>query len=292
MASFSQTMRTLGGEPEIDADVRRTQLTLSFFGIAGLVCLVSYSTYAATTLPTPNQFYLCRWLGVFGILGAVAFAAFCAGGLLGFLFGIPKSNTSGRPATEEQNNTESSPHYTSNTNLEEMSDWLTKIIVGASLIELKALVAFFSELVNAAATSLGQVAFASLIAGADILGFFLLGFFTVYLLTRLYLAGAFSRAQASLAQRLDRAASLVKLDFNKLTDNEKKWLAQLLEAQDQELVIPATFVRQSDDHSALRSLRDRGLIHVKENTAFLPGKTIVLTPIAKEIKTKLRAAVR
>jgi hypothetical protein len=77
---------------------------------------------------------------------------FIIGVLLGFLFGFPPaaSGTSSQPAhqtpgTQSQNqrppgsNGSAKPQSLSafqNTNLQEISDWLTKVIVGASLVEL------------------------------------------------------------------------------------------------------------------------------------------------------------
>jgi hypothetical protein len=66
------------------------------------------------------------------VLGTAAIAAWLAGSLLGFLFGVPRfqsvrTESSGKvdPAT-----------YIPNTNLEQISDWLTKLIVGAALVQL------------------------------------------------------------------------------------------------------------------------------------------------------------
>jgi hypothetical protein len=67
-----------------------------------------------------------------GYTTLIAGACFTAGVLLGFLFGF-------RPAQTTQNsdkqlaNSQRQPH----TNLEEIADWLTKIILGATLVQLK-----------------------------------------------------------------------------------------------------------------------------------------------------------
>ena len=98
-------------------------------------------------------------------LWALAMLAF--GAALGFLFGIPKvlqgSNTgpaessapAGPPATTRNNVTGATAPAAStpftyqqrvNTNLEEISDWLTKIIVGVGLIQLQNIPGFLSRL--------------------------------------------------------------------------------------------------------------------------------------------------
>lgn len=64
----------------------------------------------------------------------VAGVALATGGMAGFLFGIPRS------AQEPQGSAglplEQASEYKVNTNLEQISDWLTKIIVGIGLTQL------------------------------------------------------------------------------------------------------------------------------------------------------------
>ncbi len=65
----------------------------------------------------------------------VIFSATICGFLLGFLFGIPRSL---RFRDEKSGGKEESGSYfADNTNLEEISDWITKIIIGLSLVELR-----------------------------------------------------------------------------------------------------------------------------------------------------------
>jgi len=62
----------------------------------------------------------------------LAGGAFMIGVFLGFLFGFPSKAEAGAAGTGRQ--PLQSPFY--NTNLQEIADWLTKVIVGASLVEL------------------------------------------------------------------------------------------------------------------------------------------------------------
>jgi hypothetical protein len=59
----------------------------------------------------------------------VALAAAVIGALLGFLFGVPRT-------LQHENKDDTGPQYLANTNLEQISDWLTKIIVGIGLIQV------------------------------------------------------------------------------------------------------------------------------------------------------------
>jgi hypothetical protein len=60
------------------------------------------------------------WSGVFLMVG----------GMIGFLFGVP----SARPQTDAS---PAEAHLQINTNLEQISDWLTKILIGLALVNLK-----------------------------------------------------------------------------------------------------------------------------------------------------------
>jgi hypothetical protein len=80
-----------------------------------------------------------------------------------------------------------------NTNLEEISDWLTKIIVGVSLVELTKALAQLQKAADLIAQGLGgrtQESFAY----ALMVYFSISGFLGSYLLTRLYLQKAFRQA--------------------------------------------------------------------------------------------------
>ncbi len=70
----------------------------------------------------------------------LALASLVTGLLLGFLFGIPKALQNDHPESGLQR------AYATNTNLEQISDWLTKILVGVGLVEMGKISARFGEL--------------------------------------------------------------------------------------------------------------------------------------------------
>jgi len=139
-----------------------------------------------------------------GMVAALwALAALMCGMLLGFLFGIPRvsQQPSAEPAPGSASNIEdghsesrarrrNSYDQRVNTNIEEISDWLTKIIVGVSLIQMKEIPAEFQTVV----TYLSGTEHNRGVVGAILVLFLVGGFFCGYLGTRLYLAAAFSRA--------------------------------------------------------------------------------------------------
>jgi len=80
-----------------------------------------------------------------------AMSCLILGTLVGFLFGIPKrlpsreSDKEVMPgASESQQRV--TPNLMPNTNLQEVSDWLTKIIIGVSLVEFNKIVSSLNEL--------------------------------------------------------------------------------------------------------------------------------------------------
>jgi hypothetical protein len=134
-------------------------------------------------------------------------ACLISGCFVGFLFGIPrvvqsdeagppaaKASPARTPAAGEGTASRGGGGYRQlvNTNLVEISDWLTKIIVGLGLVNLQKV----PELIDGAAAVLANElpAESYAFATALIVAFSVLGFLMGYLYTRLFLAGAFYRA--------------------------------------------------------------------------------------------------
>jgi hypothetical protein len=110
----------------------------------------------------------------FGLLALVGAAAWLSGGVLGFIFGVPRL----RAASGVGGATSSV--FVPNTNLEQISDWLTKIIVGATLVQMQPLAAGIGEL---AASVGGQLKTqgATAVSGGVMILYFAGGFMWGYL---------------------------------------------------------------------------------------------------------------
>ena len=138
-----------------------------------------------------------------------AFACLAVGALAGFLFAIPRvprtapGGGTGNPPTAGADSGPVQPTKTSatdehadglgvNTNLEEISDWLTKIFVGLGLFELRQLPHFIRRAGVYVAQGMGSNCGA--VASGLIIYFFGLGFLSGYLLTRLFLGPTFRLA--------------------------------------------------------------------------------------------------
>lgn len=112
-------------------------------------------------------------LKAFGALALVAFASWLAGGVIGFVFGVPRFKTVDDPR-------DSQGRLVPNTNLEQISDWLTKIIIGATLVQLNAIGIEVGNLARSVGEIIGTPG-ASVVAGGAIVLYFCTGFMWGYL---------------------------------------------------------------------------------------------------------------
>jgi hypothetical protein len=127
------------------------------------------------------------------------------GAMIGFLFGIPRpvsaseappAGAGGAPAPAGINKGQV---WQSSTNLTQVSDWLTKIIVGVSLVEANTIWTNFSGIVTGAAGVLFQYRHGSpAVLGGAALGGGVFGFLFCYLFTDIIIARLIVDADASL----------------------------------------------------------------------------------------------
>ena len=136
-------------------------------------------------------------------------ACVASGGITGFLFGVPRvipyesevQQGTANNSVINQNNTRLSV----NTNIEQISDWLTKIIVGLSLVHLGEISAYLDNSASTLAKALGSYgegphAFSL----ALIVYFSIVGFISGYLLTRLYISRLIITADNQVAIGYDK----------------------------------------------------------------------------------------
>ena len=188
----------------LSADLINTAYFFSFFTAIGLVCIWIRSGWSAS-VATPLLWALTCLVG---------------GAAVGFLFGIPKilqADTPERAGDAEPRATSSSGTAPAvyrqrvNTNLEEISDWLTKIIVGLSLINLAKIPPFLNRVARILAAEISppgqmqQRAFALAIIGY----FTIVGLLFGYLFTRLFLQRAFARADTEVMDTASRLRNIV-----------------------------------------------------------------------------------
>ncbi|WP_298653538.1 hypothetical protein [uncultured Proteiniphilum sp.] len=139
---------------------------------------------------------------LFGLLIIVTFACMLSGGLLGFLFGIPKLNRNYNPQEDYDRSTK----YMPNTNLEDVSDWLTKIIIGVTLTQLGKIPGYLQSLADYLidnSSQMLQVDFARPLLIALIIYSLVAGFIIGYFYTRIYLPNLFSLMEENRKQKAE-----------------------------------------------------------------------------------------
>lgn len=249
--------------------------------------------FTASARAVEDQGWVC------GVLMLIGGAAGLAGALLGFLFGIPKvlQNAAVQASTGDANHAASaSPtRHVTNTNLEEVSDWLSKMLVGVGLTQLllapSALWRASGKLADGLALSGGGQTAISMI----IVYFSIVGFLTGYLMTRLYLSNALARADRTLQDIhkdvKETVERLANLDFHldDLTGLARAFLRTNWVAlrSSTGYKIPDTFQRHTAEHEALRTLKNRLLIRVIEGQSIQPGRHIKFTPLALKVEADL-----
>lgn len=123
-----------------------------------------------------------------GTATLLSLAAFLSGCLTGFLFGIPRVVSSGELRQEKATST--APRYTPSTNLAEVSDWLTKLLLGAGLVQLTRLGAPIAGLIDHVAAGLyappASRQTAEVMAGALLVGYTIVGLLDGYVVTTVW----------------------------------------------------------------------------------------------------------
>lgn len=182
-------------ERKIFAASFRIGWTIVAFGVAGLgsIALWAYGTRAVANV---------HFTAFFGADLLVAAAAASAGALFGFVFGIPRTlDPASRAAVAtatSQGGAAAAPNVlmAANTNLERISDWLTTLLIGATLVQIKDIAAWVGGLGKDLLQ--GGVAANDAIVPVIVIYFFTLSFLGVYLITRLYLTSAFVQTLSML----------------------------------------------------------------------------------------------
>jgi len=198
MSTIDKIAKALSG-PEIIYSVEENKISAAsrtigkavlLAALAGIIALVVWAwglsgSAKADAAPSFNV--------IFGANLLVGIAAAAAGAVFGFIFGIPRTlNPADRAAVAaaaSQDGAATHAVMTANTNLERISDWLTTLLIGATLVQIKDIAAWVAAL-GKDLLKTGAIANDSLVPVIVIL-FFSLSFLGVYLITRLYLTSAF-----------------------------------------------------------------------------------------------------
>lgn len=229
---------------ENSPESRRALFVLAIWFGAAVASLIPFSLFSGGAASFPAHF---------SVLLLVLAASTLCGGLLGFLFGIPRSlqgdallkrDATVSPGAEDKGPSEhaepvrkavTNADYIANTNLEQISDWLTKILVGVALTQVTTLETRLTSLVDAVTPAFNKVPAAPVFIGTLIIFGIVLGFLFGYLWTRLFLMGLLRQAdrlglltaKAEAAERkVDELQKKAMQDANALHLAERQLRAQ------------------------------------------------------------------
>jgi hypothetical protein len=131
--------------------------------------------------------YLYDTVVIFVIFWFTGSMGYFSGSIIGFLFGIPKTSS----LNSGENRGSGSGRYRVNANIEEISDWLTKIIVGLTLVNIRTIVSFIGDVGQAVSAATiptqhdhGANPGAAIIAIASLFYGFACGFLRFYFWSR------------------------------------------------------------------------------------------------------------
>jgi|HubBroStandDraft_6_1064221.scaffolds.fasta_scaffold25380_2 hypothetical protein len=183
-------------EPTQSNQLQRGEYALMFL-VVGLV--VGWVLILAFAIAAPSH------LSVFGVGSMVAAASTLIGAFLGFLFGVPRTlqetGNEDKGSDKTANRDQKQSAYRPNTNLEQISDWLTKVLLGAGLTQISSIRVSIRNLGTTLAPGFGGMENASAFAIVTVMYYLFDGFLIGYLWTRLYLAGAMVEADVETLTR-------------------------------------------------------------------------------------------
>ncbi len=232
----------------------------------------------------------------YGLLLIVALACILFGVFVGLIFGVPKLNDKFDPST----NYLKDHKYMPNTNLEEMSDWLTKIIVGVSLTQLASIPGYLNKVADfvlPAGSCDFNCEYGKAIVISVIIYFLVSGFLVGYIYTRLYLPRLLSLMEdkekvTEEKNRKQVEAEIWEAAYNEkagdtdtsgghtaaknlalgsFTQYERHVLKMIADANNK--FIPKTLLK-FDDFAAVNVLLRKGIIKIAEGGEFRLGVTI------------------
>jgi hypothetical protein len=162
---------------------------------------------------------------IFSRLAISALAAFASGWFIGFLFGIPRKeprteNDQNSDRTRSSASTESSDvGFSHSTNLYDVSDWLTKILVGVTLTQIESIKSNLKTLLNFLVGDSNKNLRGFLLV--ILIYFFIVGAVFGYLWATFNYADIFRRAKSLTAYRI-RQIENIEEQLNQTQEDIKK----------------------------------------------------------------------
>ena len=188
----------------------RTELIVStpylIISCIGVLVVIGWLVLAVVVVATPGIWSggleLASHLGIVLLLSG---GCLLTGGLIGSVFAVPHT-TAVLPPQELPPGEASSPLYRASTNLEQVSDWLTKVLIGAALVTVPGLLRGDTKLLQLNIISEAPSGWNATVTTAIVLYFGAAGLIGGYLLTRVVAAG--EQLRINLRQGIEIAFNL------------------------------------------------------------------------------------
>ena len=196
-------IRAAAGAPASGADAQAANIGQSTLIIGAWViifALIGVAAIATWSFGQAGAANAAAPWRTFGLVALMGLAAASVGALIGFLFGIPRTLDPASRVAVANAAAQNGPAVSSqaalaaNTNLERVSDWLTTLLIGATLVQAGKVVDWIGDLGK---TFTGEVTIATL-TPLVVIYYSALGFLGIYLVTRLYLTFALQQTLALL----------------------------------------------------------------------------------------------
>lgn len=144
-------------------------------------------------------------------------AALTFGVLIGFVFAVPRTLQSDQVGKDSSTSTRTE-HFQTNTNLEQISDWLTKIMVGVGLTQLPSILRWLDNFGTRVGPAFGDSGNTGVFAISILLYFLVCGFLIGYLWTRALFADAIGASELyGRVNRLEQENAALALVSRQLT---------------------------------------------------------------------------
>ena len=134
-------------------------------------------------------------LGVWVTGFTVYTAAAVVGAGFGFLFGLPRPQEESPSGNGPGSAVSSKPYYLPNSNLVKVSDWVTTIVVGLTLVNLRSIQPGLTQMADVLSEPLGNADHSGIVGVAFVLIGVLVGFVSCYLWTTVQVRTLLIRAE-------------------------------------------------------------------------------------------------
>lgn len=242
---------------------------LILLGVFAAIVEVGYARYGSVHPSVP-------FFGVAAYALSIALAALIIGIFLGFLFGIPRtlSAPSAPPRTvvagkgqggegdgtasgsSDGDSAGGGTNFGVNTNLEQISDWLTKIMVGVGLTQIGKLPVATKVLADALKPGFGDFAGAGTLGVLIVVFFSVCGFLIGYLWTRIYLTKEFVNTEVEVAT----ARLAAKVSTMESANAQVAAALSTVEAQPDKDAIALNLVQKQLEPTTGETLVDQGTL--------------------------------